>query len=261
MPDENPSNPVAPIFIAVFFMIAPLAARLLLSNHDSDPAAEYERAIYDAMQPDSRVSSKLLTVDPNDPFVTVVTWTTQANVASYKTGNTPPKDTWVTITPWLKTFCQNYVKYHGSDADDLKLRLQQRLGMPPTDSSDRLVEMKVSTKDNSKFFRPCSNPSITKNNCQPVVYKNESVIDDIQKINLQDNQESTRYWFLSKYYRSYSSADQYRYPWSSLGYSFDWSRNPESGDFERWGESEFVIGPNTPITYVSDHDITSYCQP
>ena len=69
-----------------------------------------------------------------------------------------------------------------------------------------------------------------------------------------------QYWLLSNYYWSF--APPYQYPWTSLGYSFDWApREDGSEDFVRWGESEFVIPPGVPIQFVSATDTVAYCTP
>ena len=51
-----------------------------------------------------------------------------------------------------------------------------------------------------------------------------------------------------------------QYPWTTLGYTFDWARK-ESGDFERIGESEFIVGPGAHINYLSSQTTAQYCTP
>jgi hypothetical protein len=258
---RNTNSGSAPVLIAAFFLIVPLIVALVvlcLCQH-SDPAEDYARAVHDAIQPDSHVSHSLVSVSLDQP-VTVVTWTRQKQVADYKNGTTPNyKNTWVTVAPWLKSFCQDYVRSHGRDLSQLNLRLEQRLGLPPNADYDAFVEVTIDPKDNSKFFRPCDDPSVNSNTCAAASLP-EEIRDKIQAIDLKDGKENAKYWFLSKYYRSFAANDQY--PWTALGYTFDWARAKDSSDeFVRWGESEFVVGPGTPAKFVSSADTLAYCTP
>ncbi len=279
MRNRNTLSEIAPILIAGFFLVAPIVLLLRLARAERTPEnrypvagqaelvppaneGTYSKALQASLWPaPSEVSHSLVAVDPNKP-VTVVAFMRRAKVANYQGQAVAPKDqTWVTVAPMLKTFCQGYVKEHGSDPDELKLRLKQRLGLPPQPDYDTFVELKLDPKDVSKFFRPCGDPATNTNSCEPPAPPQpEEIREKLKHLNVGNDKEFQPYWVLSNYYRSFAS--QYQFPWTALGYTFDWApREDGSGDFVRWGESEFVIAPGTPIQFLSSADAVAYCTP
>ena len=264
MHKKRPSSGATPILIAGFFLVVLHAALLAVAwEHRRDPTEDYIRAVHVAMQPGSaHVSHSLVSVDLDKP-VTVVAWMQKNQVSNYEGKTTAPEDknTWVTVVPRLKQFCQDYVKSHGADPDELRLRLKQRLGLPPQPNYDWFVQLTVDPKDVSKFFRPCGDPSPTGNTCEPASPpKPEDIKDKLKKLDPGNGKEVEEYWVLSNYYWSFASP--YQYPWTQLGYTFDWApREDGSDDFVRWGESEFVIPAGAPIQFLSATDTVAYCTP
>jgi hypothetical protein len=259
---KNSLSEAAPILIALAFVLVPVVLLLRAARAEPDTAEVYIRGVHASLWPgDSYVSHSLVSVDPNKP-VTVVAFMRRAKVANYQGQKVAPKDqTWVTVAPMLKTFCQQYVKEHGSNPDQLKLRLKQRLGLPPQPDYDTFVELQLDPKDVSKFFRPCGDPATNTNSCEPPAPPQpEEIREKLKKLNVADDKELQPYWVLSNYYRSF--ANKYQFPWTALGYTFDWApREDGSGEFVRWGESEFVIAPGTPIQFLSSTDAAAYCTP
>lgn len=266
MQARNSLSEAIPILIGTFFIVTPIVVLFAMNcEHQRIPADDYMRAVHEAMNPD-HVSHSLVSVNLDQP-VTVVTWTRKNQIQDYK-GNTTPsyKNTWVTVVPWLKSFCQNYMKSHVADAGELNLRLEERLGLPQNSGYDSFVELTVDNpKDVSRFFRPCKDPSPgSSNTCEPFLLSKkepEEMKEKIKVLDLKNNDnEVENYWLLSRYYRSYASSTQY--PWTALGYTFDWAPKEDgSGDLVRWGESEFVISPGTPIHFVSAIGTAAYCTP
>lgn len=270
-PGAGPNDPNTPthdshitaFLTATFFLIAPIAVLLMLAARGHrTPIEDYLRAVREAAQPGSSpISHSLVSVNVGRP-VTVVTWTRRKNISDYQ-GKTAPvdRDTWVTVVHNLKTFCQDYVKSHGADSSGLSLRLQQRLGLPPDSTYDTFVEFRVDPNDFSNFFRPCGDRSPTTNSCLPALpAKPEELQADLSSADPKKKLEvANRYWFLNNYYRSFASSKQY--PWTSLGYTFDWAPNEVGDDLVRFGESEFVIPAGAPIQFVSAADTVAYCTP
>jgi len=265
------------VFIsATFFLVAPILVLMFTARRTAQPRAsdeDYRNAVRDTVQPGSaHVSRSLVTVSFGQK-VTVVTWTRTKSIPDYQQQKAPLyKDTWVTIAPNLKSFCQNYVKSHGADSKQLTQRLEQRLGLPLNSGNDRFIELTVTPKDTSEFFRPCNNPDPTSNTCEialpcwaqdaksntclprtPALLKDD--LNDPKKKQELEN----RYWSLNNYYSSFAPPKQY--PWTFLGYTFDWATNEAGDDLVRFGESEFVIPAGAPIHYVSDTDTVAYCTP
>jgi len=267
MPERATSSGATPVLIAAFFLIVPVAVLWVMAQQEQPvhvPSDDYARAVREAMQPNAaRVSHSLVSV-PLDRPVTVATWMRRNQVSDYEGKTTAPgyKDTWVTVVPNLKTFCQDYAKSHGADPQQLALRLQQRLGLPPASNNDTFVELTVDPKDLSHFFRPCGDPSPNANTCQPLSPPKPADIwkYDFKALGSGDPKEIEKYWILTNYYWSFSS--EHQYPWTLLGYTFDWAPKEDgSEDFMRWGESEFVIPAGAPIQFVSKTDTVAYCTP
>jgi hypothetical protein len=262
MQERKTSSETMPILIAAFFIVAPIAVLIYMSRHRGDPNENYLRAVRETVRPDaSDISHSLVSVNLDQP-VKVVTWMRKNQVADYQ-GKTAPgyKDTWVTVAPRLQSFCQDYVRSHGADPAQLALRLKQRLGLPPGPNYDSFVELSLDPKDISNFFRPCGDPSPNTNTCQPASPPTpEKIRESLKNFDIGNGREVEKYWFLAKYYSSFASA--YQYPWTSLGYTFDWALKEDgSDDFVRWGESEFVIPAGAPIQFVSAADTVAYCTP
>jgi hypothetical protein len=253
----------AGFLMATFFVIAPIALLLILAARERrTPEEDYARAVGEAMQPTSSDLSRSLVSVSLDQPVKVVTWTRQKSISDYQ-GKTAPayKDTWVTVFPHLKTFCQDYVKSHGADPKQLSLRLEQRLGLPPATNYDTFVELTVDPKDISNFFRPCGDPSAATNGCEPLLSRKPDELQaDLRATDPKKKQEmGARYWFLNTYYNSFASSKQY--PWTSLGYTFDWAPSEGGDHLVRFGESEFVIPAGAAIKFNSATDTVAYCTP
>ena len=192
------------------------------------------------------VSTSLLTIDPSRP-VTVVTWIREAQTSKFqKDQHTAPYDIWVTVVPMVKRFCQEYAARHSVSEEQLTERLEQRLGLPPGAGKGEFVEITIATPSSPKhLFRPCSVPAINSNSCTPGPPA-------------ADAGDQYRLWFLSQYYFSYGTAAPYSYPWTALGYTFDWGLD-DKGQLVKFGESEFVIPQGAPIRVESISRTQTYC--
>lgn len=164
-----------------------------------------------------------------------------------KGGNSIPidqKDIWGTIFPQLYEFCSNYMAKHPqAKLPDLGLRISQLLGLPADRVGFKVVEFWVKPSD---IFRPCPDVEITDEQCD---------------INIPENITSEHsFWF--NRLRAISYADGYKnleyggYPWTQLGYSYDWS--PESKDHV--GLSEYVVRKGSKIYIQSINSIDEYCK-
>jgi hypothetical protein len=208
---------------------------------DSDEAekirtkyAIYEKAIAatSIAQPSQEITS-LVVIPPNQP-VTVATWTRADQAARLK--DKAPNDTWVTVEPHLKEFCSAWAREH----DNLTDRLEQRLGLPPAAGETTVVRIRT-----QKLFRPCSDPATAVSHCQagPPSGKDAAYTA----------------WFTGQYYSAFGLPGPNLYPWTSLGYTFDWAQG-EDGEFKRVGESEFVIPKGAPIEVLGTMTTEDYCR-
>ncbi|AFZ22974.1 hypothetical protein Cylst_0643 [Cylindrospermum stagnale PCC 7417] len=153
------------------------------------------------------------------------------------------RQSWLTAASEVKDFCQN-CKGTGIDIPGnimLSLRLQQYLGLVLNKNSEKthFVEMWVKAEDLS---RPCIDPEINDSSCKALPV---TVLD--------------KYPVLQKIYTDSYAVGKQNYPWTGLGYTYDWG-NPNK---PRQGASEFLInGTNQKPTEVEIADVKAtqeYC--
>jgi hypothetical protein len=156
-----------------------------------------------------------------------------------------PYQTWFTAVPQVKEFCQKYQAIDSNIPDniELSLRLQQYLGLILNKYSTKthFVEMWVKGE---YLMRPCIDGEINDSSC------------DLLPLPVPDNSPVVK----TIYTNSYSNAKKEYYPWSGLGYTYDWG-NPQK---PHQGPSEFIINP-TPekpveVEVVSVTPTQKYCR-
>lgn len=230
----------------------------------------YEKAVMAAKYPQPRhISTKLVPIllhtpgliwDASGQKVLMATWT---EAKDYK-GQPPydytvPDDVWLTATPFLRQFCQQT----GLKGEALRLRIAERLGMPPNTTDDVFVQMWVDPK---MFFRPCPDPEITDHECE--VNLTRGSVDRSASCPwsaaLQQQlsgqfvlvAENHLDWMCSNWTSSYPPDNpRQSYPWTALGYTYDW------GGTDFYGESEFVLPAKTPVVIESITPTDVYCAP
>jgi hypothetical protein len=215
-----------------------------------DQASLYQKAISNAMSPDSsKICYQLIPVNTQnnalirkningEEYILVVTW--KQNVKYYKPYidstfyNTGPYPIWITTVPELAERMKNE-RYESTDD-----RLKQLLGLPPNSVYSYFVEFWVKPED---LFRPCPDKEITDQNCS---------------LCFPQNTDSTHIsWINSNRIDRYYQCDLYsKYPWTQLGYTYDW--NPENKSHV--GLSEFVIGTNKKIVVKAIYTTEEYLQ-
>lgn len=196
----------------------------------------YREAIDDAMVPGpEKVHSGLVAItDENknlerktirgEQYILVATW--KKDTTYYKPDdqgfyNTRNFEIWVTTVPELKE------RMKLENNDDMELRLKQLLGLPPDSEYNYFIEFWVKPED---LFRPCPDPEIDDTACE-LCFPEKT--DNYFKRWINDNR-------VSRYY----NCDPYKkYPWTQLGYTYDWSAK----NMLHIGLSEFVIGQNKEI--------------
>lgn len=284
---DKTTDEILPVVLGLLFLLGMIVAVGWLTNTVSaaptyDAEAEYQRALVATLRPDrTPVAQDLYKFDRTTTFVT---WTKAEYVHFFQGDNAQPcqdvaqckgakagKDIWVTDADSLKRFCKDFAKEHGSDADALALRLKQRLGLPPDSANDTFVELLVdpakelqtNPQIEKHIFRPCGNMSdqlLNQNTCNAPgqLPGEDNVWGDNKKVSTSEQE-----WILRKYYATFSSAPpNSQYPWTALGYTFDWARNEDGSDkFVGEGQSEFVIPTGDPVYFKSATPTAAYCAP
>jgi len=197
----------------------------------------YQQSIQNAIYPEaSKVSDKLVPVVKQnqnlvwknirgEDHILVVTWKQTITYykqyidsAFYNTGSYP---IWITTAPELKQRMQH------EKEKNIDRRLIQLLGLPPNSVYSYFVEFWVKPSD---LFRPCPDKEITDSKCETCFPKQA----DSEHISWMNENRISRY---------YQCDLSQQYPWTQLGYTYDW--NP--GNKSHVGLSEFVIGANKKI--------------
>lgn len=145
-------------------------------------------------------------------------------------------DLWVSVAPELKTFFLGMAPQ--------PLRIAQLLGVPPEYAQEprSMVELWVAPKD---MFRPCPDPEITDRECQ-AEYPDDPFRTFSQTELVRATEGAGRGifmnytgWFNNRKNYIYDNARNYPasspYPWTRLGYTYDW------GSATHIGLSEFVV--------------------
>ena len=132
------------------------------------------------------------------------------------------KEIWITVTPEMETFC----RAENLDSANMAIRIEQLLGLPAGQSANkRFVAMWVSPDD---LYRPCPDPEINDSECEL----------DYPKSPYTALSPDYLSWF--EHQKSISYLDD-GYPWTRLGYTYDWGKTSEIG------LSEFIVKPGARI--------------
>lgn len=144
-------------------------------------------------------------------------------------------DLWLTVAPEMKTFFKGAVPQ--------PLRIAQLLGVPPEYASETrsMVELWVAPGD---MFRPCPDPEITDRECQTAFpadpFRAFTATELVRATEGPQWNVFMNYtgWFNNRKQYIYDNARNYPasspYPWTRLGYTYDW------GSASHLGLSEFV---------------------
>jgi len=213
----------------------------------------YERAVTVARLPRISVIAppQVLAVIPPDQPISVVAWMRKDQTARLKTASgdfvqAASFETWVTVEPHLRDLCRTFMQNRKIDAAKLEQRLEQRLGLAPASSKTDFVRIRLEKPGPDVIFRPCVDSAADHANCNVGPPSNVSA--------------DYRLWFLQQYYSSYGQSLISEFPWTSLGYTFDWA-SASGKSFQRFGESEFVIHSGAPIQVLEVLSTNRYCEP
>jgi hypothetical protein len=209
----------------------------------------YERAVAAARLPRMIATDKsLLTIPPDQP-ANVVAWVRKDQADRLKTTSgewlkTAPSEIWVTIEPHLQAFCRAFTRDRNADENKLTQRLEQHLGLSPASNKTWFVRLQLAHPGPDVIFRPCVDPAVDQANCSPGPPAKAP--------------PAYQQWFYQQYYSSYGQSLISEFPWTALGYTFDWASG-KSSPFQRTGETEFVVYKGAPIEIQEVIPTTQYC--
>jgi hypothetical protein len=213
--------------------------------------ALYKRAILDAMVADS--SEIIDTLWALTPENTALQWKTingKPHVlmasfmrfpSSYPVGDsitTSWGESWLFIPQQMKARIGSSLLA----TSDTTMRICQLLGLPPANqrSNTHIAEIWVNPE---RLYRPAGSQAITTKTTGATLGTN--------------NPENFSSWFnnyiVFAYYRTLSTTTDYHYPWTRLGYTYDWA--PETSEV---GLSEYVLQPNSGAWVKSVAKVSDY---
>ncbi len=209
------------------------------SKKDSENWHLYKKAVINSAYTDSsKICNELIpitccnkslidTMINGERYILTVSWKHSnyycpKNLDTAQVLNTGPYDLWITVAPELKN------KVKGTAKKDIDLRLEQMLGLPP-DSGYYVsfFEFWVRPED---MYRPCPDNEISDKSCKLAFPANVSP----EYVTWMNAQRISRF---------FGGDPKARYPWTELGYTYDWNPSNE----KHFGCSEFVIKQNSTI--------------
>jgi len=175
------------------------------------------------------------------PRLLVVSWMKQSSTVYWpvgktlKTSNVVAYRSWITSCPEMLDFLK---KNTFTDSAALHLRIAQVLGMPPDTKNNFFVEYWVYPEN---LFRPSPDPEIT--DPEADLYFPSGV------------SQGYRDWFYSEMQNKYDTATTSAFPWTRLGYTYDWST-----PLHPIGLSEFVVDTSAVVTVKQVYSSWQYYQ-
>ena len=199
-----------------------------LTSEEEIIETAYNKSVLDAMTAEENEIQPLVTLTETDPLTTwndedevlLVTW--HKYPESYIEGKTTALefgDVWTftdkEITTWYE---ENKDSIH-----DYNLRFEQLIGLPESTENTHFTAMWVQPED---IIRPAYETDITKD--KMTTNYSENMTDEYSE------------WFSNNIIDSYYA--EYQYPWTRLGYTYDWS-----GTGSEYGLSEFLVKQDSEI--------------
>lgn len=218
----------------------------------------YLAALADASVPlPGEVVTDLVALAPGAPGVTwddqgralVTTWSrAQYYDERYVPGFSFPLygETWFTAGDEVASACA------GLAGDALSLRVSQLLGLPPDGGRDVFVRVWIDPTD---LFRPCANPAVDTTTC-PLAAPLQ--VDDQRVVTWSCRSDDPHQrWLCATWVERYGASDSLqRYPWTALGYTYDWGRPDDPV-----GASEFVAPGGVQVELEALVPNAAFCAP
>lgn len=226
--------------LLVLTLLAPVACGDPDEGIDLDPQTLYRDAIADAAVVEAdEIADDLVAIVPGsedivedaDGRVLMITWTNWDGYDGLEGESMElGVEVWTTAAPHLQQFCK------GVAGEGLTARLEQRLGLPPDGGKDRVVAFWA---EPSAIFRPSPDREID----------DMAASLDFPPGTPQDHID----WIEGLRAASYGEDG---YPWTQLGYTYDWAPGAES----EVGESEFVVRAGSEVIVESVLPQAEFCQ-
>jgi hypothetical protein len=198
----------------------------------------YHASVYDAAVYNHANLRKLNAVPAGQGSVVVATLTKARY--NYEVGKTMTigRYIWVTLVPEVHDSCRKFT-------GDVRLGLEQLLGLPPSGTDSLFIIMRVSASD---LFRPAPDPATATS--YPCADPADPLCGNAFPKGFADSAHMA--WIASNTMNVYQVPNGY--PWTHLGYTYNW--RPGS---DKYGASEYVIKPTATITVLEIVPYNEYC--
>lgn len=177
---------------------------------------------------------------PGESRVLVTTWIKHSyyDAKLGQDNQTLGGETWVTPARLFQRCCQAAAAANGASKAAVVRRMEQVLGLPDNYGRLRVAEIWARPAD---LFRPCADPEVTTDAC-------------LSRTAPSGTSATHTEWFESWQDQAYTvSATQSGYPFTGVGYSYDW------GDEGKVGPTEYVL-PKTAVVKIEALTATeTYC--
>lgn len=239
----TPGGPAAGWALALLLALGWLTAAGCATGRPAPPAAaeraRYAAAIADAavFRPERQVADLVVLAGP----VEAVSWKTCSCptcppcLAVGK--HTLERALWITVVPQVRDRCRSFA------AGRRVRRLQQLLGLPPEDApEDTTWFLELQIGHPADVFRPCTDPDPADPGPCTLEFPDGVPAEHIQ-------------WMAVQMLSSWKVPGGY--PWTRLGYTYDWS--PEAASVV--GPSELVVRKGAVIEVTAVTPTAAYCAP
>jgi hypothetical protein len=201
----------------------------------------YERAVFDSSVYQRWNVRPLRPLVPDDKGNVLVATLTSKNGEPGSTITAGAYGLWVTGVPEVQTICRGF---HG----DVAMQLRELLGLPPDADVPRFLILTVAAAD---LFRPSPDDNIsTRFPC--AVQADAPLPSDCGNAFPSTTTPAHYQWMAVEAF--YLHAVPNGYPWTHLGYTYNWSPGAD-----RYGASEYVIRPNVKAVIVDNVPVAKYC--
>ena len=213
--------------------------------------------VYPRLTAINSTTPNLVWKDSTKQRLAVVTWTTLDSYnKNYTVKPLPPttRDIWVTAVPDLKNFCKTFLATAPATTN-LNLRLEKLMGLPASDNvtvkpKEVFVQLWVSPND---MFRPSPDPEIS-DNVSDVTFPTTLTAEQKKWFD-----RGHKKWIDDLTNTSYGQNGGDGYPWTRLGYTYDWNTNNPKDLKTKVGLSEFVVASGATIEVQGAVKTSDYC--
>ncbi|MCF0223383.1 MAG: hypothetical protein HUK20_03875 [Fibrobacter sp.] len=218
-----------------------------LRGEDSILKAKYAVSIKDAAEASEDEVHRLLTIRSQSDDVSwniqkdkVLMVTMHRDSSDFKAGEmTLSRELWVVAD-------REILKWYRANQEDVKdwtMRFKQLLGLPPERQYGYFTAAWVYPKD---MMRPAYSTDIQTSEMR-ISFEEETEID------LDESKKWFRDWFEKNRAKSYLENG---YPWTRLGYTYDWAYAGTNKD--KYGLTEFLVLPNSEVEILFTKDVKSF---